>query len=203
MFSPLNTRERHTADVRWMMAAHASGVPPKLMQAENISKVNLATVSWRSAKVSRTRCDSTMILFFFSDPSKQETHNGCVPATNDGMEGKGWCATTTTSDGIFDQWGYCEDPKCSDGPAAAPASNATLGSNPLVICGSCIAFGIVPSAVKCATNGTDVGETFLKAFDVSCIFKKCICNLLISTKARTFINILSMIGICARPTSWD
>ena len=144
-----------------------------------------------------------VLFYFLSDPSKQETHNGCVPATNDGMEGKGWCATTTTSDGIFDTWGYCEDPKCSNGPAAAPASNTTLGQNPFVICGSCIAFGIVPSAVKCATNGTDVGETFLKAFDVSCIFKKCICNLLISTKARTFINILSMVGICARPLSWD
>lgn len=118
-----------------------------------------------------------------------------MPATTEGKEGKGWCATSTGSDGVFELWDYCIDPKC--GAAAAPA---TGGTDALIGCASCVAFGVVPSAIYCATNGTDIGETILKKFDASCLIKKCICAVLISTGAIPLINVLGMMGLCVRPT---
>jgi len=138
------------------------------------------------------------IMEVCKNPKEQKEHNGCVPATNEGQEGKGWCAVTVTTEGIFDSWGYCKDPKCA-GAAAAPAAPAAGATNPLIGCGSCVAFGVVPSAIYCFTNGTSVGETFLKKFDASCLIKKCLCALLVTSNATMAINILAIIGLCVRP----
>merc|ERR1711892_1381870 len=116
------------------------------------------------------------------EPIVTQTHSACVPATNKGSEGKGWCATTVTpEEGIFDSWDYCKEPTC--GGAA---------SGPLM---GCLVCGVGNSALWCYLNGTeaDVATNFLESFRVGCLWSNCLCALVPSLKPY-----LALIGLCVR-----
>jgi len=150
------------------------------------------------------------------DPKKQDEHNECVPATNEGSEGKGWCATSVGDDEVFQGWGYCKDPKCK-GAAASPASpaapaapaganatasNSTAASNStsnadIKGCLPCALSGILPSALGCL--GADIFTCALTKLDASCLIKGCLCELLGQFGLGIVVNILAMIGLCTRP----
>jgi len=157
------------------------------------------------------------IMEVCKDPKHQAEHTECVAATNEGSEGKGWCATTVGEDETFVGWGYCKDPKCKDAaaaaaaaPAAAPAgaeaaanstaaaANSTSNAD-IKGCLPCALQGILPSALNCL--GADLIGCALTKFDASCLIKGCLCDLLGTFVPSIVINILAMIGLCTRPAA--
>merc|ERR1712142_147494 len=152
------------------------------------------------------------IMEVCKDPAHQAEHKECVPATNEGQEGKGWCATTVGDDEVFVGWGYCKDPKCKDEAAAAAApagasnstagaSNSTAASNStsnadIKGCLPCALSGILPSALGCL--GADIFGCVLTKFDASCLIKGCLCDLIGQFGLEIVVNILAMIGHCSR-----
>jgi len=153
------------------------------------------------------------IMEVCKDPAHQAEHKECVPATNEGQEGKGWCATTVGDDEVFVGWGYCKDPKCKDEAAAAAApagaSNSTAGASNSTAAASnstsnadikgclpCALSGILPSALGCL--GADIFGCVLTKFDASCLIKGCLCDLIGGFGLEIVVNILAMIGLCSR-----